>query len=65
VSEYIVTITVQRSARSEGDTPVVAITLSEAVHPNYDADKADVVAGVVARLGDRIMKDLRENGMDV
>ena len=65
MSEYIVTITVQRSARGEGDTPVLAMVTSEAVHPSYDADRADVVAGVVARLGDRMMKELRENGLNV
>lgn len=66
MSEYIVTVSIQRSARGEGDTPVVAAARSEAIHYSGTPEgKAEKIADVVDRIGDRVLKDLRQNGVHV
>jgi len=67
VSEYVVIITVQRSARGEGDNPILALVTSESVHVSSASSevKADKVAGIVAKLGDQVLRNLRENGLNV
>jgi cell division septum initiation protein DivIVA len=64
VAEYIIRVSITRSARGEGDEPVVALALAESVHPTA-SPKEEAIKRVLKNVTDHAHRILNEEGINV